>query len=103
MAINYQITGSDRKRLVSAISQELNLPMNYLGAPGFDFEVGEYNISQGGIVTGPDKLVLMQSAANRASNFRIPLYDVLRKPKMFLMMWKMCSTLLRTADLRHSI
>jgi hypothetical protein len=58
MTLSYDVTGSERKRLVSAISQTLNTPTKYLGAPTFTYEVGGYRISQDGTVTGADNLDL---------------------------------------------
>jgi len=58
MRINYNVTGQERKVLVAAISQELNAPTNYLGAPTFAYEVGGYHIDKNGVVTGPDNLDL---------------------------------------------
>ncbi|MFA9381942.1 MAG: hypothetical protein ACERKO_12885, partial [Acetanaerobacterium sp.] len=64
MKLSYNITGERRKSLVGAISQELNLPMKYLGAPSFAYEVGDpsqagkYHIDKTGTVTGPDSLDL---------------------------------------------
>jgi hypothetical protein len=58
MRINYNVTGPERKSLVTAISQELNAPTNYLGAPTFAYEVGGYHIDKNGLVTGPDNLDL---------------------------------------------
>lgn len=54
MKLNYNVTGADRKKLVTAISQELNAPTKYLGAPTFAYEIGEYHIDKTGTVTGPD-------------------------------------------------
>ncbi len=64
MKLSYNIAGERRKSLVGAISQELNLPMKYLGAPSFAYEVGDpsragkYHIDKAGMVTGPDSLDL---------------------------------------------
>ena len=58
MRINYNVAGPKRKALVAAISQELNAPTNYLGAPTFAYEVGGYHIDKNGTVTGPDNLDL---------------------------------------------
>ncbi|QNO17893.1 virulence protein [Caproicibacterium amylolyticum] len=58
MQINYNVTGEKRKSLVGAISQELNVPIKYLGAPTFTYEVGSYHIDKNGTVTGPDNLDL---------------------------------------------
>lgn len=40
MRIHYNLSGADRKALVSAISEELNLPTHYQGAPAFAYDVG---------------------------------------------------------------
>ena len=58
MRIHYNITGTERKSLVSAISQELESPTKYLGAPTFAYEVGSYRIDKVGTLTGPDNLDL---------------------------------------------
>lgn len=54
MKINYNVTGPTRKSLVAAISQELNAPTKYLGAPSFAYEVGEYYIDKNGMLEGED-------------------------------------------------
>lgn len=36
----FGVTGQDRKKLVEAISEILDTPMNYLGAPTFAYEIG---------------------------------------------------------------
>ena len=54
MKIDYGITGSKRKELVGAIAQELNMPVKYMGAPTFAYEVGDYRIDKKGTLTGPD-------------------------------------------------
>ena len=59
MKINYNITGEKRKSLVGAISQELNLPTKYLGAPTFAYEVGGYHIDKNGMLEGEDNLGLV--------------------------------------------
>ena len=58
MKLHYNVTGPKRRSLVAAISQELNAPTHYLGAPTFAYEVGGYHIDQTGTVTGPDNLDL---------------------------------------------
>ena len=52
MRLSYNVTGSERKSLVAAISHELNAPTKYLGAPTFAYEVGGYHIDKTGTVTG---------------------------------------------------
>lgn len=59
MQINYNVTGDKRKLLAGAISQELNAPSKYLGAPTFDYEVGGYHIDKNGMVTGEDNYNLV--------------------------------------------
>ena len=58
MRINYNVTGPKRKALVAVVSQELNAPTKYLGAPTFAYEVGGYHIDKNGVITGPDNLEL---------------------------------------------
>lgn len=58
MKISYNVTGERRKQLVTVVSQELNAPVRYLGAPSFAYEVGGYHIDKAGTVTGPDSLDL---------------------------------------------
>ena len=41
MIINYNVSGSDRKRLVAAIAQHTGEKAKYLGAPGFAYQVGD--------------------------------------------------------------
>lgn len=54
MKINYNLTGAKRKALVGAISQELNEPSKYLGAPSFAYEIGHYQVDKDGLLQGPD-------------------------------------------------
>jgi len=58
MRIQYHVTGAERKSLVAAISQFLDAPLEYLGAPTFAFKVGGYHIDKNGTVTGKDNLEL---------------------------------------------
>ena len=54
MKINYNVSGSDRKRLVAAIAEHTGDKAKYLGAPGFAYQVGGYTISVDGQVTIED-------------------------------------------------
>lgn len=45
---NYNRTGSERKALVDAVSQILEKPAVYLGAPTFAYAVGDYRVSKKG-------------------------------------------------------
>lgn len=58
MKLNYNVIGEQRKSLVGAISRKLNLPIKYLKAPTFAYEVGSYHIDKTGTITGPDGLDL---------------------------------------------
>ena len=48
----FNVTGAERKRLAGAISEILNTPMKYLGAPTFACEIGNYHIDKQGTLTG---------------------------------------------------
>lgn len=50
MIINYNVSGSDRKRLVAAIAEHTGEKAKYLGAPGFAYQVGSYTVSVDGQV-----------------------------------------------------
>ena len=54
MRIHYNLSGAARKALVTAISEELNLPAHYRGAPTFAYEVGGYQIDKAGMLEGTD-------------------------------------------------
>ena len=51
MNINYNVSGSDRKRLVAAIAEYTGEKAKYLGAPGFAYQVGDFTISVDGQVS----------------------------------------------------
>lgn len=59
MQINYNVTGPKRKSLVSAISQELNATIKYLGAPTFAYKVAGYHIDKNGMLEGDDNTGLV--------------------------------------------
>lgn len=61
MKINYNLTGTNRKSLVNAISKKLNTTSKYLGVPTFAYEVGDYLIDKNGVLTGPDNYELVES------------------------------------------
>lgn len=54
MELNYNVTGADRKKLVTTISGILSLPAKYLGAPSFAYEVGSVTIDKNGTVSFDD-------------------------------------------------
>ncbi len=61
MKISYGVTGDKRKALVGAVSQELNVPTKYLGAPTFAYEVGSYHIDKNGTLTGKNDRALVDN------------------------------------------
>jgi hypothetical protein len=65
MKLDYNVTGAERKSLVGAISQTLNAPVKYLGAPSFAYEVGGYHIDKEGTLTGNDDKQLVDALAER--------------------------------------
>lgn len=52
---NYNLTGSDRKPLVEAVSQILNCPVVYQGAPSFAYIIGGCHIDRAGVLTLPEE------------------------------------------------
>lgn len=63
MTVQFNVTGSERKKLVTAISKVLDAEVNYQGAPTFAYEIGEYRIDKTGTVTGPDNRDLITALA----------------------------------------
>lgn len=51
MRYNYSLSGSSRKPLVKAISQILDRPATYHGAPSFAYTVGDYTVGRNGILS----------------------------------------------------
>ncbi len=60
MKVNYGLKGPERKKLVEAISKELNTPAKYLGAPSFAYQVGNYTIDKDGLLEGEDNEELIK-------------------------------------------
>lgn len=75
MKINYNVIGAKRKELVGAISQELNAPTKYLGAPTFAYEVGGYRIDKTGVVEGEDNLDLEVALREKGFDAETRKYD----------------------------
>lgn len=48
---NYNLHGSDRKPLVEAISQILDKPAVYQGAPSFSYIIGDYTVDRNGMLS----------------------------------------------------
>lgn len=51
MRYNYNLSGSDRKPLVEAISQILDKPAVYQGAPSFAYMVGDFTVDRNGVLS----------------------------------------------------
>ncbi len=54
MKINFNVTGSERKALVTAMGEILGLKPKYLGMPSAAYEVGDFTIDKNGTVSFDD-------------------------------------------------
>jgi len=61
----FGVTGQDRKALVSAISEILNRPSEYLGAPDFKYQVGQITINKEGTAIGQLPFRLLSALTER--------------------------------------
>jgi len=78
MIINYNVSGSDRKRLVAAIAEHTGEKAKYLGAPGFAYQVGGYTVSVDGQVTIEDNstaVALIRFLREKGFQAEDPLVD----------------------------
>lgn len=48
---NYNLSGSNRKPLVEAISQILDRPAVYQGAPSFSYSIGDFTVDRNGVLS----------------------------------------------------
>ncbi len=55
MEMKYNVNGADRKRLVAAVSEILDIPQKYLGAPTFAYEVDYFTVDKNGTVSFDDR------------------------------------------------
>lgn len=55
MTINYNVSGSERKRLVSAIAEITGAQVKYNGAPTFAYEVDCFTIDKNGVLSFDDR------------------------------------------------
>ena len=55
MVIKYNVTGADRKRLVTALSKITGVKAKYLGMPSMAYEVGDFIIDKNGTLELTDK------------------------------------------------
>lgn len=51
MGIKYNVTGADRKRLVTTLSKITGVKAKYLGMPSMAYEVGDFIIDKNGTLT----------------------------------------------------
>ena len=51
MERNYNVSGADRKALVKVIGEALGVKPKYMGTPSYAFRIGEYEVSQHGVLT----------------------------------------------------
>jgi len=54
MEAKFNLKGAGRKKLALAVSELLEKPLNYKGAPTFAYESGSYSIDKEGTLNGPD-------------------------------------------------
>ena len=64
MTMKFNVTGAQRKALVTAMAQELNTQAVYCQAPTFAYQVGDYHIDKNGTVTGPTNQGLVYRLAS---------------------------------------
>ena len=53
MELAYNVTGEQRKELMTAVSAYVNADPVYQGAPTFSYAVGGYIIDKAGTLSGP--------------------------------------------------
>ena len=53
MKIHYDVRGSARKALASAIGEIIGAYPSYQAAPSFAYIIGEYTLDRNGVLTGP--------------------------------------------------
>ena len=63
MELHFNASGTDRKKLVEAISKELNIKAKYLGMPSVAYQIGSYTISKDGCLSFPEDTDLTESSA----------------------------------------
>ena len=56
MELNYNVTGSERKRLVTAMAEYLNCEVQYLGVPSCAYRVGDFLVEKTGVVRFGDSI-----------------------------------------------
>jgi len=59
MEIHYDVPGSARKALASAIGEIIGAYPSYQAAPSFAYIIGEYTLDRNGVLTGPRNSQMM--------------------------------------------
>ena len=59
MEVHYDVEGSARKALASAIGEIIGTYPSYQAAPSFAYIIGEYTLDRNGVLTGPRNSQLM--------------------------------------------
>ena len=75
MELKYNVSGENRKKLVGAMVEILQVPQKYLGVPTCAYEIGNYHIDKTGTVTGPDNLDLEDALHQRGFDAGERKYD----------------------------
>ena len=85
MTLNFNLSGADRKPLVKAVSQILDIPAVYLKVPTCAYQVGEYNISKDGALAGPDNRQLVAALEEQGFSPASSEYDAaeVNEPEAF--------------------
>lgn len=65
MIVKFNVKGKERKKLVEAISEHLNIPFEYKGTPSFAYEIGEYVVDRVGTLEGPTKDELIHALKSK--------------------------------------
>lgn len=87
MELKYNVTGSERKRLVAAIAEITGATARYLGAPSFAYEVDYFIIDKSGTVSFDDRADsevierLIDGLADRGYNAEMPIGFTLELPR----------------------
>ncbi|MCW6662761.1 hypothetical protein NHG23_02525 [Aerococcaceae bacterium NML190073] len=63
MELHFHVSGTDRKKMVEAISKELNTKAKYLGMPSVAYQIGSYTVSKDGSLSFEDDIDLSESSA----------------------------------------
>lgn len=63
MELHFNASGTDRKRIVEAISKELNIKAKYLGMPSAAYQIGSYTVSKDGCLSFEDGTDIAESSA----------------------------------------